>query len=396
MKPLQIWLPHFDPAVSADDLWRDLQRAQERWRGESTVWLLPWLREPVRWTLNDHPATSELAIPSESLNRIDLFHVGENGYLHGNERFMRFAEPQIDTLLADWLNLLDGTEPRGLEQYLVPETVEFFVPRFDELPKIQYVPIEVPVEPAEILTLKSSQEEGAASWRWPPQGFPLPTVSPAAESRSWAGPLMGAGYLDPEQKLPTFGSVRNPKIKCMMTCLKWPEPFTLLFPDGGGADSALCLVRTKKVADKSEADRLEALREAVARGGQFVCEGQARLRDIWLHPIINQSGIEDALFALETKLSLPFATVEEALASERFQEKMRERVPIRRAIGIQGLFWSLLIEALEEGVTFKSCKRCGKAIQGRKTRAYCGKIENPECFRERRASDRRRARAKAG
>ena len=75
---------------------------------------------------------------------------------------------------------------------------------------------------------------------------------------------------------------------------------------------------------------------------------------------------------------------------------MRERVPIRRTFGIQGLFWSLLIEALEEGVTFKSCKRCGKAIQGRKTRAYCGKIENPECFRERRASDRRRARANAG
>jgi hypothetical protein len=394
MKPLQIWLPAFDPEISYDDLWRDLQRAQHLWQGESTVWLLPWLREPVRWRLEDQPALSELAIPAESLNRIDIFHVGENGYLHGNERFMRFAEPQINALLKDWLNLLDGTKPRGLEQCLVPEWVEFYIPKLDELPKINYVPFDIRVGPAEVLPIKSSPAEQTISFRWPPEGFPLPTISPAAESRTSADPMKPVGYLDHDHRFPIFTSDRDPKIRCLMTGLDWPEPFASIFPNGGGADSLLCLVRTKKVADKSGTDREGALREAVAQGGKFVCEGQARLRDIWLHPLINQGDTKEALFAVEGRYGLSFDTTEKACASEEFQRRMRKCVPVRRAIGVQGLFWSLLVEYLEGGLTFKTCKLCGKVIQGRKGKTYCGKADNPKCWGKRRATDRRRERAK--
>jgi hypothetical protein len=394
MKPFQIWLPDFDPAVCSDDLWRDLQRAQQQWRGASTIWLLPWLREPAWWSLEDQPAISELAIPSESLNRIDIFQVGANGYLHGNGRFMRFAQPWIDhKLLTDWLNILDGTEPRGLENYLVGETVEFYVPILNELPKVRYVPRRFPVQPAEVLPLTISQEERTFSTRWPPEGFPLPTISPAAESYGAAGPLERVGYLGSDQRIPIFGSVNDPEIRCLMSELRWPEPFTSLFSKSGGADSLLCLVNTKKIAEQSQTDRAGALSEAWAHGGKFISEGDASRFDIWLHPIINQSGIKGALFELENTLGLSFESIEEALASEKFQEKMFERVPVRRVIGIQGLFWSLLIDFLEEGRAFKFCRLCGNAIRGKKGKLYCSKVESPGCFNKHLAANKGRERA---
>ncbi|HVR11508.1 MAG TPA: hypothetical protein VMW75_25920, partial [Thermoanaerobaculia bacterium] len=149
------------------------------------------------------------------------------------------------------------------------------------------------------------------------------------------------------------------------------------------------------VAARSLADRIGALRQATSQGSRFVCDGIAMLRDIWLHPTINEIGKEEVLWAVEGKLGLSFATIDEACSSSTFQQLIHERVRVQRAIGIQGLFWSLLIDRLKEGVTFTSCKRCGRIIRRNKGKTYCGKVDDLECFRKRRAADRLRERALA-
>jgi hypothetical protein len=394
MKPLQAWLPAFDPAVAEEELWRDLRRAQDLWRGEATVWLLPWLREEVRWTLKERPWISEVAIPSESLNRIDIFHFGANGYLHGNDWFKRFPEPQIGPLLDDWLNLLDGTEARGLKQYLVPEGFEFMVPRF-EAAEVSYAPLRLQFEPAGAIPITNvSLDDRRIETHWPPIGRPLPTISPEAESRTLTGPIRRRTFLG---ELPIFESNRDSRTGCLMTELEWPEPFNLLFsPSGGGTDALLCQARSRKVAASSSTDRVAALRQAETQGSRFVCNGLATTRDIWLHPTLNETGFAKALWEIEGTLGLSFSTIDEACCSPIFQQRIHELVPVRRAIGIQGLFWSLLIERLTDGLSFRGCQRCGRMIASKKGKIYCARTDSPECFRRRRAFDRLRERERQG
>jgi hypothetical protein len=222
MRPLQVWLPAFDAEVLTDALWRDLGRAQQQWRGETTVWLLPRLKEVVRWGTPERLWSTEVAIPAETLNRIDVFHIGDNGYLHGSGRYPRFFSASTGNLLDSWLNLLDKSEEHGIQ-------------------------------------LRS------------------------------------------------------------------------------------CLVQ------------------------------------------------------LELHCGLSIPTIEEAYDSGEFQKIMGEQVVVRRAIGVQGLIWCLLINRLEEGLAFRSCAQCGRIISNRKGKRFCGSEEGSGCFKRRRAADKRRERkASAG
>jgi hypothetical protein len=85
------------------------------------------------------------------------------------------------------------------------------------------------------------------------------------------------------------------------------------------------------------------------------------------------------------------------LAIEGWSEKMREPIPVRRAWGLIGLFWFLLIETLEDHLRFGSCRRCGRFLkQTTKRKVFCGPGENVGCYRDRRAATRRKSRNSSG
>jgi hypothetical protein len=390
MKPLQIWLPALEETVLTDKLSRDLERAQRQWMGETTVWLLPGLEKAVKWGTPERPWSTELAIPAETLDRIDIFHLGDNGYLHGSGRYPRFISACTDKLLDSWLNLPYGSEADGIRLLACPTRARFEVPRF-EGDRVYYIEQELELGPGEVIPItNTSLEERTIEGRWPPPGFPLPTISPSGESRQDAGLMVHAGYAG---SVPIFESVSaGNKSRCMALLAEWPAPFTDLFLFGGCHDAMLCQSLTKKVTEISLTDPGAALQEALIHSGKFIAGGEAFFKDSWFHPRVNAVSVGDALDQLYLRYSLSFQTIEEACDSQEFQEKMMERVVVRRAIGVQGLFWSLLIEKLEEGLKFRLCERCGRILASRKGKRFCDRQTNLECFRAQGASNRRRER----
>ncbi|MGH8059735.1 MAG: hypothetical protein ACREOH_21270, partial [Candidatus Entotheonellia bacterium] len=102
--PLQLWLPTFGPSLGFPEVGRDMARVLQSWQGESTVWLLPDLNTPRRWWPSGKPVWERtLAIPAEHFDRIDVFHIGANGYVWGPGVHDRFPDGRVEGLLRSWL-----------------------------------------------------------------------------------------------------------------------------------------------------------------------------------------------------------------------------------------------------------------------------------------------------
>jgi hypothetical protein len=298
----------------------------------------------------------------------------------------------MNEFLGDWLNLLDGTDERGISMVRIPEVLEIPRPRF-EGNQVRMELVRHTVVLAEAIPITHFDVEGRRfECRWPPKGGPLPVVSPSAESSVQAGLLEEVGPVGGDDALPIQGHGDQPKHHVLSTMGSSPEPFTELFPLGGGADAVLCQVRTRDVAKLSSTDPDKALRKAWSYGERYLSTGFAAFQDVWFHPRINATSVEDALCELEGSFSVGFETIEEACESSSFQAKMAEQVEVRVAIGAPGLFWALLIDQLEQQQAFRSCQHCSRLIQGRMDRRFCTSQENADCHRRRRSRDQRKRR----
>ena len=133
MSTLQVWLPTLDPALSKDSSWRDLRRAEREWKGETTIWLSPEFDTPVRWITPRMPWSSELAIHGEETERIDVLHVGDDGFIFGKSPSERFGAPRIGGLLRQWLAV--GMAPKSLVSISpAPQTIVWQRPRLPSMP----------------------------------------------------------------------------------------------------------------------------------------------------------------------------------------------------------------------------------------------------------------------
>jgi hypothetical protein len=102
MHPLQVWLPTWGPSLGFPEVARDAQRAFRAWQGEQTIWLLQQLPQPGRWQVGQW---WQLAISAELLDRVEVFHIGENGYVYGPEAKTWFPQGHVDGLLDAWFNV---------------------------------------------------------------------------------------------------------------------------------------------------------------------------------------------------------------------------------------------------------------------------------------------------
>lgn len=383
MRPFQLWLPNVTGTLALPEVQRDRERAFKAWRGEDVVWLLPSWEKPVRWV--EDKVRKVLGIPAEQLDRLDVYHVGESGYVWGRGAQARFPEGRVEGLLDAFLNV---DRLGGIEFYTAPDELQLPVPQIEDA-KVVYKPRKLRLEPGPVMPITGIDEETrTVSMRWPPDETRCPTVSPEAESREHFGPLESAEH----QGMPVAVPREDTEFRALRIILKWPPPLRDLFSPASGADDMHACARMVALARKSRSDLTGALLDSKAAAGRYVTDGETTLWSSWFLPIFAAEGIDGAVFAAEARYDVYAANLKEVFQSEPLQQALSETVPIRRAWGAIGLFWVLLLERLEEGRSFQVCERCGRIIQGKRGKRFCGRNDDLQCYRQRRATDRRRER----
>jgi hypothetical protein len=187
MRPIQRWLPMLADTLSDPRYQRDARRAMESWKGEYRVWLLPDIKKEARWQepLGDGKIrVPVVAVPSEHLDRLDVYHIGATGEVWGIERG-RFPDGRVDGLLQAWLNLFALNDK--VTYYCAPETITLRVPRIRRR-GVEYINLTLCLIPGPTIRFSRFNAGSRTVWgKWPPKrGWPAP-VSPDAESSQYYG-----------------------------------------------------------------------------------------------------------------------------------------------------------------------------------------------------------------
>lgn len=384
MRPLQVWLPNISGSLAWPEARRDRDRAYQAWRGEKTIWFSPELEMPFRWT--DQGGVACLALPSEHWERVEVYHVGANGAVWGADTSDTFPNGKVDGLLDAWLNL---GAIGGVKCYPQPEKLVLEVPRI-EADKVTYEMRELHVQPGAVAPMGPHEEQGPGAFtiEWPPPDDPLPSVSAEEESHELYGPFDPAEDRD----LPIAVRRSDKTQRALRVMLEWPEPLKHLIPPGTGLDDLHASGRMSRIAHQSRTDLDAALSAARLYSADYLTDGETTTGAAWFGPILAAEGEEGALSALEVRYGLAASSIDEASETDAWREIVMRPFPIRRAWGATGLLYGLMLDRLEQGRGFNACERCGRVLQGKRGKRFCARADDIECFKARRAADRRKER----
>ncbi len=251
--------------------------------------------------------------------------------------------------------------------------------------RIVYTSRQVPVVPAGAFPLEFLPD-GAIEARWPPKDRNYKTVSPDAESEEIRGPFDAATFED----LPVGISKKDGR-RTLWFAAGWPERIQLLMAGGDGADVFLARQRMIDVAKRARNNLPEALIQATQEASAHVFDGHAPRGWSEFGPLYSESGDEALLFAAEDH-DVAASSSNELWGNERFLKVVHDPVFVRRAWGVAGFFWALMLDRLKDGSGFNSCERCGRIIPGKNGKRLCGPEDNSQCLKKRRADDQRRSR----
>jgi hypothetical protein len=396
--PLQLWIPRLGGDLGRPEVARDAQRAYAAWDGDLQVWLSPEFRAPFRWMRGNF---SEIALPAEHVDRLDVYHIGENGRAFGHCARQYFPDGRIEDLLNGWLNVGDLG---GCKSVPAPQWLGLEFPEIGEQ-GVRYGETKISVEGG--ATFPTRWSGGRVEISWPPDGRAVaPTMFPDAESMALNSPIERA--VD-EQGLPVViyrdGTVANQVIN------EWPKPIGLLMPALGSFGDLAAQQRMAAIATMSETDLDLAVHLAREGAAPFVSSGRSTWADAWVKPTLLSDGPEPILFRAET-IGVPDADLNEAYEERRagklsnarlaeilgrsaeFRRALSEPVVVRRAWGAVGLFWALLLDELEGRRRFATCGHCGRILRGKRGKQFCGRDDNDKCYLARRAADQRRSRGR--
>jgi hypothetical protein len=388
MRPLQIWFPRLGGSIKLPRVGRDATRAFEHWRDEQLVWMLPEIRTPMRWRVND---TGILAVPSEEFDRIDIVQVTEQGRVYAPVA-NALMPATIDGLLDVWLNVQRGG---GFDFIYPPTSVTVPTPDIDQATgTIGTRERIVSFGPGAYMPFSSiNRESREVTMNWPPDGSPAP-VSPEAES--------AARF--PSKKLDSAppAVITDKGDLALHVFLRWRKPLESMMPLLSSSDDILAQAQMSAIARQSAADLQGALSATTVAAQPYLSRGHSTIEHSWFRPTLEQKGIKHVLFKAQDRgLAVPGkgsrhhwdeSALNQALKQQDWQKWLAEPVPIRRAWGAVGLFWTLLLDRLEAQRPFAVCERCGRIISGKAGKRFCGKVDDAECFNGRRAVDQRRSR----
>jgi hypothetical protein len=124
----------------------------------------------------------------------------------------------------------------------------------------------------------------------------------------------------------------------------------------------------------------------------WLSEGRSTVERVWLEPIVSQEGEMGALIAIASRFGVEANSLEDALANASLREQIDKHMPVRRAWGVPGLMWALLLDRLNASQPFRHCNRCGWLNSGKADKRFCDEHDNSECYRARKRDDKRRSR----
>ena len=140
---------------------------------------------------------------------------------------------------------------------------------------------------------------------------------------------------------------------------------------GASTDTLYAQAQMKRIADRSSSDPARALHEAKNAAALYITEGQTTQELSWFLLVLAKEGVKVALNHALLQLNLPdVRSPKELLRSPVWQRVRQEFVPIRRAWGMIGLFWALLLDQLQDGTEFRACLRCGRTIRGKRGKQF--------------------------
>ena len=389
MRPLQILLPLIGGGLGDPRARRDATRACQTWNGEDRIWMvsnLPPTSTPV-WKEEWEGRQVRLrAIVAEEFNRVDIDHVGENGFVDGPPVPGGFAEIKVDGLLKAWLEWPE----RGTIEWKQPAPLAIDVPVFRGN-EVTYVPSEL--APVPRVTVPIREPESSAFQVPGASHQPISPETELAEANERTLGTLATKIVD-DRVLVT--SANDPDFLSAGATLWAAPPLEGLFPTGVNLDAIFHCAKMASVLRQSRSDLKGALKRARDWSTEYVTVGRSDLDHSWFRPTLAE--VKDVDFVIrrgETHGLTDARTWEEASASNAWREKMTAPIPIRRAWGAIGLFWALVLDELENAQPQAFCDRCGRQIKARTRRkTFCSREENEDCYRARRAADRRRDRAR--
>lgn len=389
MKPLQLFLPFLGGGLGTPEAARDMARAVRAWDGEHRIWLLPGSERPVLWSETWHGNQAFLhAIPAEQLNAVDVYHVGENGYAYGPPEFDRFSPDwRVDGLLDAWLNWVKGPTIR----WQMPAKIGLDVPVFVG-EGVGYEPVELDSHVGPSFPCVKGRE-GEVIFRRPDRS--TDPISPEAELAEYYSEIFGKLRRSEVDGAEVWLSDRDPNFRSLGVALWADAPLTGYFPTGVNLDALHHWVKMYGVIQQSTKDPRRALKRALDWLSDYVGEGRSDLAHSWLMPTIAEvRDITTVIQRAETYGLSDASTWAEVARSKEWKERMTAPIPIRRAWGPIGLFWSLILERLENAQPIQFCERCGRSIGGTRRKKFCARNDDLQCFLRRRAADRQRERTK--
>src|SRR5665213_1692422 len=321
MKPLQIWLPFLNSRLSDEIMLDDARRAFDGWDGDDTIWLLPQLDRTTRW-LEEH-GKRVVGIPAAHLERVDVFHVGANGYVSGPGAGARFPAGRTNGLLDAWLRV----KASDIDYPLAPKSIRIDVPRISD-GKISYFTEEVerlPYGMLPIIELDTETHSVRGGWPHPSQRFS--TKSPDAESQRVFGPFVWAEDDGVPIGINVAGNHRTLPLQA-----KWPGPLGLLIRPADGVDIMLGQQEMAAIARQSVEESKGAQLEAVRRAGAHVFSGHTTEEKTWFRSVLLEEGEEGVLFEAEIR-GFEARTLSELTSNAAFRERMSIAVAIQRAWG---------------------------------------------------------------
>ncbi len=287
----------------------------------------------------------------------------------------------IAQLLDTWLNVVKNNRVILVH---APDYFRVRVPEIGPNETVTYCVRNLNFGPGAYLPFASVDQERREvnSW-WPPEGSLWP-VSPEAESALRFSLTKTDG-----------GSVVTKEgDRALPVLLRYPQPLDQIMPKLSSLDDLHSQAQMVRVASLTSTNYQEALRMAELGAQPHTFTGSATVQ----HSMIGK-GVAHLLFQAEDQgLEVPRdwhaspPSIDELFKSEGWREWLESMVPTRRIWGATGLFWTLLLDSLQDGRSFASCDNCGRVFSGKRGKRFCGSQDDPQCFRNRRAGDQRRSR----
>jgi hypothetical protein len=365
--PIQIWLPSLHGGALQPERQRDLRRVHAAWRDDHVIWTVPGWCGPRAWSKDGLKVG---CISGEALECFRILYVGDKGGIFDPAVFA-FQKRNVEGLLEDWLSpRAIGAAPRDSEPLTFP------CPVVAE-GGVTYLPEAFRGGAESVFPfakMNSSARRATAQWPEAPNG-PAP-ISPAEESQVAAGDAALA--------------------KTLALDFVWSAPFDQLAPAIITSDDVFAQAQMKDV----RLDALDSIDLAVEKARlsarDWLTEGRATTIHAWLQPIIASEGEDAAVIALQSRFNVDHESLAAAYADPKIREALVQPMQVRRALGVPGLMWALLLDDLADGPRRRMCESCGRPIEGRKNKRFCTKKDSLECFEEQMRRRQRKSRARRG